>query len=629
MIHNSYPDYLNSVHHDGSSRYLQTTGEPNIGSDVTLYLRAALNAPIRRVLLRTEPDGEQRFDEALPAEKEPASRGACRWWRVSFRLRMPSTGYRFLLFTDDGAWWYNQAGVQRSTPTDANDFRILADYSALRWLRDTVFYQIFPDRFYDGDPASNVADNEFTYRGQASIARRWGEPPTHGSMAAMVEFFGGDLPGVEQKLDYLADLGVNGLYLTPIFSAFSNHRYDVVDYFNVDAHLGGNAALASLRQKSAERGMKILLDIVPNHCGVMHPWFQQAQASDSAPTADYFTFHRRPDEYESWLGVRSLPKLNYTSPSLRQAMYAGPASVFRHWLRPPYAADGWRLDVANMLGRQGAEQLGSDVLAGIRQAVKEENPQAYLLGENFFDAVPQLQGDGLDAVMNYAGFCLPLRHWLHRFEVSSHGMSAPLADELPMTAGTLAETWNAFRSAIPWQMAVQQYNLLGSHDVARILSLVKGNTARTRLAAGILMTYVGVPGVYYGDEIGLGDGDPAAMRACMDWRPSTWNNELTDEYRRLIVLRRASPALQEGGFQVLLAEGDTLAYLRDTETCQVIVVAQRGPAKRPASPLPVWHGAITDGVEFSELHSGRRARVENGCLPLGELSEGVEIWLSV
>ena len=158
----------------------------------------------------------------------------------------------------------------------------------------------------------------------------------------------------------------------------------------------------------------MILDIVPNHCGVEHPWFQAAQADAQAASAEYFTFHRHPEEYETWLGVRSLPKLNYRSTALRDQIYSGSNSVFRRWLRAPYAIDGWRVDVANMLARHGKDQLEAEVWAGIRRAVKAENPESYLLGENFFDGSRQLQGDQLDATMNYAGFMKIVREFLRR-----------------------------------------------------------------------------------------------------------------------------------------------------------------------------------------------------------------------
>jgi alpha-glucosidase len=638
------PPYLASIHHDGSSRYVRTIAgrEPRLGDEVTIRLRAGLAAPIGRVLLRTCPDGEQQFTEMVELGTEFNSApnrtfsGACRWWQATLRLTMPVTGYRFLLFTTDGAWWYNGAGPRRPTPTDAEDFRILADYAAPAWVRGSVFYQIFPDRFADGDPGNNVRDGEWAYRDLRASARRWGEPPATGRQA-MTEFYGGDLPGIIQKLDYLTDpstgsgqgLGVNALYLNPIFTAYTNHRYDVVDYDNVDPHLGGNAALADLRRALTERDMRYILDVVPNHCGFLHPWFRAAQADRTAPTAEFFTFRRHPDDYEAWLGVRSLPKLNYRSARLREAIYAGPDAVFRRWLRPPYTADGWRIDVANMLGRQGADQLGMAVAQEVRRAVKETNPAAYLLGEHFFDASPQLQGDCWDAAMNYAGFAQPLWYWLSRFSVNQHGEPRSVTSDAPWPTAALADAWQAHRAAIPWQIARQQLNLLGSHDTRRILATVGGDAARNRLAAGLLLTYVGAACVYYGDEIGLGGADEAAPRICMNWDEAAWDADLHAFYRKLIHLRRAAPALIAGGFQMLAIEEDTLAYLRDSDEEQIIVVAHRGPAGRSAGPLPVSHGAIADGMEFTELFSGRSARVEGGCLPLPAVGTGVTIWRSL
>jgi alpha-glucosidase len=618
--------FLESVHHDGSPRYVRTkAAQLHVGDEVTLRIRAAVDAPIERVLLRTCPDGEQHFAEMTPEAGRPGE--ACRWWRATLRLGMPVTAYRFLLFTGDGPWWYNGSGPHRHVPTDAEDFRLLANYDAPGWVRESVFYQIFPDRFADGEPESNVRDGEFKYNEVPSRGRKWGEPQG-GWPQVMVEFYGGDLPGVEAQLDYLADLGVNAIYLNPIFTAFSNHRYDVVDYYNVDPHLGGNKALIALRNATRAREMRFIIDIVPNHCGVLHPWFQAALADASAPTAEYFTFRKHPDDYECWLGVRSLPKLNYRSPALREVIYRGESSVFRHWLKPPYAIDGWRVDVANMLARHGPDQLERDVWEGIRAAVKGVNPEAYLLGENFFDGSPQLQGDSLDAAMSYAGFMKPALFWLNRFEVDQQAEPRKVVSEIPWPAQAMIDTWQAYRASIPWQIATQQFNLLGSHDTPRILTQVGDKPALNRLAVALLMTYVGVPCIYYGDEIGLRARDALEARNCMPWVSEEWDHDLRAYYQTLIHLRRTSPALISGGFQTLLAEENVLAYLRDSDKEQIIVVANRGPGDRPAGPLPVAHGALGDGTEFQELLTGQQLTVRERNLPLPELAPGVQIWRS-
>ena len=224
----------------------------------------------------------------------------------------------------------------------------------------------------------------------------------------------------------MQDLGINTLYLNPIFTAYSNHKYDVIDYDHVDPHLGGNEALVKLRQALDKRGMHYMLDIVPNHCGVWHPWFQAACSDPNAPEAEFFTFHDHPVDYESWLGHKALPKLNYRSRELRRRIYNSDDAVFRRWLRPPYAADGWRVDVANMLGRQGETQIGHKVARGIRRAVKETRRNAYLMAESFFDSSAQLQGDEWDGMMNYAGFTLPLWHWLRGFDQGAIGINLSL-----------------------------------------------------------------------------------------------------------------------------------------------------------------------------------------------------------
>jgi alpha-glucosidase len=550
-----------------------------------------------------------------------AAGGACRWWQIDLPLRMLRTGYRFLLRTAAGALWYNGLGCHAHYPTDANDFKLLAGHHGPGWVRDAVFYQIFPDRFADGDPANNVADGAYRYRGRPVVARPWGARPSraHGE----IEFFGGDLQGVAQRIGYLADLGVSALYLNPIFEAPSVHKYDVADYGRVDAHLGGDAGLVTLRGALDERAMRLILDIVPNHCGATHPWFTAAQADPTAPSAEFFTFRRHPDEYESWLGVSTLPKLDYRSERLRELMYAGDDAVMRKWLRPPFRIDGWRIDVANMLGRQGPSDLGHKIGRGIRRAVKAENPEAYILGEHFFDGTPHLQGGELDATMNYQGFTFPVWRWLAGFEVGA-GISQ-WGDTRPMATADMAAQWAAFRAAIPWQIAAQQFNLLGSHDTPRLRHILGGDLARVRVAAALLFTYPGAPCLYYGDEIGLdGAGDPDCRRT-MPWDEAAWDHGLRAFFQRLIALRREAPALRWGGFQLLHAAGDTVAFQREAPEERIVVVARR--ADDGLRALDVAHGGIPDGARLRELLSGAEAVIQGGRLPLDSLPAiGAQLW---
>ena len=605
-----------SIHHDGSPRYVQFGGR--VGDTARLRLRLAADAPVSGVFVRTCPDGEQHFTPM----RDLGVQGVCRWWEGELPIRMLRTNYRFLLRADDGVYWYSAGGVTRYYPTDANDFVLLANYHAPTWVRDAVFYQIFPDRFADGDPSNNVRDSEYLYHGRPVVARRWHELPQPAT--GSIEFYGGDLQGIAQRLDYLTDLGVSALYLNPIFRAPSNHKYDVEDYTRIDPHLGGEAGLLTLRQALDERAMRLVLDIVPNHCGVTHPWFVTAQADRHAPTAEFFTFRRHPDEYECWLGVKTLPKLNYRSVRLREVMYAGHDAVMRHWLRPPYRIDGWRIDVANMLGRLGPDNLGHKIGRGIRRAVKAEQPDAYLLGEHFFDGTPHLQGEELDATMNYQGFTFPVWRWLAGFEFNPQ---RPEADPRPIATEIMAAQWTVFRAAIPWQIATQQFNLLGSHDTPRLRTIVGDDLARVRVAMTLLFTYPGVPCIYYGDEIGLaGGGDPDCRRT-MPWDETQWDHDLRAFVRRLAHLRRSAPALCWGGFQQLYAQGETIVFQREAPEERLIVVARRGDDGLRA--VPVRHGGLADGTRLRDLLTDVETVVAGGMLDISRLpAVGVQVWRS-
>ncbi|NWJ46650.1 MAG: maltodextrin glucosidase [Chloroflexi bacterium] len=616
----SRPLWLASVHHDGSSMYL-FADKPKIGDSVTVRLRAGLTAPIEKVYLRTAPDGEQ---EIVPMHLVTATDN-CRWWEVTLKLRMPRTGYRFLISTAEGGWWYNAAGITRYNPTDIRDFKLIAGYHAPAWVRHSTFYQIFPDRFYDGDSTSNVHSGEYTAQGKPVVARVWGERPHTHQEGGGYEFFGGDLQGIAQRLDYLQDLGITALYLNPIFTSPSNHKYDVADYYEVDKHFGGNAALVALRRALDERGMRLMLDIVPNHVSATHPWFLAAQTNLQADTAEFFTFRRHPNEYESWLGVRTLPKLNYNSSKLRRLMFESKEAIMRYWLRKPYRIDGWRVDVANMMGRQGEIQLGNKIGRAMRRAVKQESPEMYLLGEHFFDGTSHLQGDELDASMNYQGFTFPLWHWLAAFETPSI-WRREWEDNVPLPAAEMAAQWLEFMSAVPWQIVAQQFNLLDSHDTPRILSIVGNDPVRVKIASTLQFTFPGTPCLYYGDEIGLeGAGDPDNRR-CMVWDESKWNLDLREHYRQLTRLRKESTALQAGGFQIIYAQDETVAYQREAEAEGLLVVARRSDDGLKA--LPVAHTNLTDGMQLVEYFSGASAMVGEGLLPLTTLpSVGAQIWI--
>jgi len=622
--------WIESVHHDSSLLYVKLEHE-KLGTTVTIKIRADIDAPIKAIYLRTCPDGEQSLTPMYPISADSLTGdfyaktiNVCQWWETKVVITMKHFNYRFFIHSINGSWWFSGAGIQQHTPLDHTDFKLLVDFNAPCWIRDSVFYQIFPDRFADGDKKSNVKSDEYLCYNQPVISRPWGELPRPHGETGGVEFFGGDLVGVYKNLDYLTELGINAIYLNPIFTAPSNHKYDTADFLNIDPHFGGNSALVKLRQELNKKEMRLMLDIVLNHCGATHPWFIDAQTNPNSETAEFFTFYSRPNNYASWLGISSLPKLNYRSEKLRNRMYAAQDSILRHWLRPPFSIDGWRIDVANMLARQGEAQLGHKIGRGIRRAVKAEFPEAYLLGEHFHDGTAHLQGEELDASMNYRGFTFPLLNWLAGFDIDKAFVKdLDTSQTLPTEA--FAKQLQNFLATIPWQIATQQFNQLGSHDTPRILTLVGEDVEKAKLAATLLLTYPGIPCVYYGDEIGLaGKADPDNRR-CMVWNKKKWNQKLYQHYHSLIRLRRSSTALCWGGFQIIYAANQTFAFLRESEQERIIVVVKRGKDK--LKDLPVRHAAIADGTAWEELISRQERNVHHGQLSLGKHSAvAMQIW---
>ena len=607
--------WMDAVFHNPSGVYLEQAPD-----SLLLRLRSSLGSPIKQVFLRCAPDGEQQMLEVEPAAPRPGWH--CQWWEIRLKLNSPVLSYRFFLVTEKGCYWLTSVGLLRHLPTDHHDFQVLAEQDRCQWLEQSVFYQIFPDRFADGDPSNNVRSGEYLLDGQPVVARAWSEMPDVNQGGR--EFFGGDLQGIEQHLDYLGDrLGVNGIYLNPIGTAPSSHKYDVASYIEVDPHLGGESAFLDLKRAMEKRHMRLMLDIVPNHCGSQHPWFQAALADPQAETAEYFTFNPHPDDYECWLGVRTLPKLNYASQRLREVMYSGADSVMRHWLRPPYSIDGWRIDVANMLGRSGQQQLGHKIIRGMRKAVKEENPEAYFLGENFFDASSYLQGDELDATMNYRGFMMPMFHWLTGQDLEA-AFGRVWGDVHPLSSEDLEIQWRTWRAAVPWAATRIQFNLLDSHDTPRLLHLVQNDRAKAHVARLLLFTYPGVPCIYYGDEVGLEGGKDPDNRRPMNWDQSSWDQTELDRWCQLIRLRRSSSALGRGSFQMLCAQQDTLAFLREDGEHRCLVVARR--AHDEIDNLCLEPAGVPEHTEFREFFSGVTRQVVLGHLEI--LPALAQIWIS-
>jgi alpha-glucosidase len=554
-----------------------------------------------RVSLRADPDNEETF---IPMRRTGAAGGLQRYEaRLPWDSGNTTTHYAFKVIHGRRQTWLAADGAHPHTPPRELFFKVCRDHEPPAWVRDQIVYQIFPDRFCQGDPALAVETEEYVYgSGRSRVVRKqWGDPIDPG--AAATAFYGGDLVGIRARLDYLQDeLGVTTLYLNPVFTSGSNHKYDTEDFFNVDPHLGGNQALADLAAELRGRGMRLILDAVVNHTGANHPWFNRygrhdtsgAYQSESSRWRSWYSFTGA-QEYQGWNGHPSLPVLDFATPEVRAMVYEDPGAVLRHWLRPPYSIDGWRLDVIHMLGEGPGAWNNAHHVRAFRRAVREENREAYLLGEHFAEATRWLQGDQEDGAMNYYGFALPVRAWLagqdgeyQPVELSTHDFEAWLT---------------AARARVPFANQLAQLNLLGSHDTARFLTLTGPDLARMKLAVTLQFTYPGVPGIYYGDEIGLEGGNDPDCRRCFEWDRAGWNEPLFDHYRRLIGWRRERAELRHGAYLTLAVLDDALLFARYLEGSATLVAINRGAGAVaiPVPDLPIvvsWSdpdGAITAG----------------------------------
>jgi cyclomaltodextrinase len=426
------------------------------------------------------------------------------------------------------------------------------------WVTDAVFYQIFPDRFARSDLVPKPARLE-----------PWDAPPTrHG-------YKGGDLLGVVEHLGWLEELGVNALYLNPIFQSASNHRYHAYDYYRVDPMLGGNEAFDRLIEAAHRRGMRVVLDGVFNHTGRgFFPFHDVLENGADSPYVDWFTIYgtpvnaydlSRPPGYEAWWRMHALPKLNTANPVVREYVMG----VGEHWVRR--GADGWRLDVPEEITSPGFWEE-------FRSRVRAVNPEAYLVGEIWHPA-PEwtAAGNRFDGVMNYA-----LTEAVLRFAAGPHIDSqvvAPVNLKLqpPLDAPGYRAAVERLLATYPEEAQRGNLNLLGSHDTARVLSMAGEDVDSVVLAAALLFSSPGAPCIFYGDEIGLtGHHDPGA-RVAFPWgHPESWDGRLTEVFRGLVALRRAYPALRRGAYRHLHAEGLVYALGRDLGEEHLVGVVNAG-----------------------------------------------------
>jgi len=454
------------------------------------------------------------------------------------------------------------------------------------WVKNAVFYQIFPDRFARSERVQQARGLQF---------KPWGTPPDHQG------YQGGDLLGVVDKLGYLQELGVTAIYLNPVFASASNHRYHTYDYYTVDPLLGGNDALQILLDAAHARGMRIVLDGVFNHASRGFWAFHHIlENGDTSPYIDWFHIHGWPlrpypegDQtlnYDAWWGLPSLPKFNTNNPGVRDYLL----DVARYWI--DFGVDGWRLDVPDEINDEGFWQ-------DFRHTVKQANPEAYIVGEMWGDAHEWLRGDRFDAVMNYGfsraayGF---FGHETLRTEYRPGGYELR-----PLNVDEFAQAVEEMNQKYDWAITQAQLNLMDSHDTGRMLWTVNGDESALRLAALFQMTMPGAPCIYYGDEVGMTGGTDPDCRGAFPWHEhEQWNHDLLHFYRHAIALRHRYPALRAGTFKMLYAENGVYGFRRDLDEECVIVLFNRN------------HEAVV--VDVSGLDDMNEGQTFVGCWNGGE-----------
>lgn len=556
--------------------------------------------------------------------------------------------YYFELHSGNLKCFYNQKGVSRE-PESYYNFTFIPDFKTPDWAKGAVMYQIFVDRFYNGDTSNDVLTNEYSYVGKLSTqVDDWNKMPAADGIR---EFYGGDLQGVIDKLDYLNELGVDVIYMNPIFVSPSNHKYDTQDYDNIDPHYGrivldggellseanpdnlkasryitrttemanvdaSNALFAELVDKAHKKGMRVILDGVFNHCGSFNKWMDRekfyanshgydpgAFTTSASPYSTFFNFYDKskwPDNpnYDGWWGYETLPKLNYEgSPKL----YKYILEVAKKWVSPPYNADGWRLDVAADLGY--TKEFNHKFWRDFRVAVREANPEAIILAEHYGDPSDWIRtGDQWDTVMNYDAFMEPITWFLTGMEKHSDEFRGDLLGNHHAFFGAMNHHMSRFHS----QSLQVAMNELSNHDHSRFLTRTNHRVGRTgthgpasasdginkgimKEAVVMQMTWPGAPTIYYGDEVGVcGWTDPDNRRSF------PWGNEdmgMLNLHKALISMRNACSCLKTGSIKFLYGQHNLISYGRFDEKNRLVVICNNA-AEEVTVKIPVWEIGI-------------------------------------
>ncbi|MDO4940509.1 MAG: glycoside hydrolase family 13 protein [Erysipelotrichaceae bacterium] len=455
--------------------------------------------------------------------------------------------YYFVFDDDNEKISYGAKGFDNGEPDfNKNYFEFLwpnksDGHYAPSWSNKLIYYQIFPERFKNGDETLSPKD-----------CVPWGSKPTREN------FMGGDIRGIIDELDYIKDLGVNCIYMTPIFKAPSNHKYDTVDYYEINPSFGNKDDLRKLVDEVHRKDMKIILDGVFNHCGYYWPYFQDVvKKGKGSKFADWFYIDNYPilleeKNYDCVGHYKWMPKLNMENSDVVEYFI----KIGEYWIKE-FNIDGWRLDVA--------DEIATTFFQRFSTRIKKIKPDALLLGETWGDAGKLVNSDRLDTAMNYL-FRDAMVDWIAKEEIKPSRFDHLI---------------NKMLSLYPREVSLRMYNLLDSHDTARFMYECNNDIRKYKLAIAMQMTMPGCPAIFYGDEIGLsGDNDPDC-RLCMEWNEIKQNKELLSWYKKLISIRKNNRTLYEGKYHSLICddERNIYAYTRDIDEESIVVIINASECK--------------------------------------------------
>ncbi|MDO5402047.1 MAG: glycoside hydrolase family 13 protein [Eubacteriales bacterium] len=662
---------MRALFSDATSRYREPA-EPKAGEQVVLRIRTGRYNADNVILVADNKEYEMsryKNDELFD------------YYQVRIDVGENKLIYYFRIESGKAVCYYNQIGPQK----DHNpyyDYEIHPGFETPEWAKGAVMYQIFVDRFCDGDKSNNVLDNEYAYIGEhVTGVTDWNKYP---AQMGVREFYGGDLQGVLDKLDYLQGLGIDAIYFNPLFVSPSNHKYDIQDYDYIDPHFGkiisdngdllkdgdnnnanatryldrvtnrknleaSNRFFAEVVEEIHKRGMRVIIDGVFNHCGSFNKWLDKehiysasneqydsgAYESHDSPYASFFQFYSNqwPDNnsYDGWWGHDTLPKLNYEGSKKLEDYILG---IAKKWVSPPFNVDGWRLDVAADLGHSC--EYNHEFWRRFRKAVKEANPEAVIIAENYGDSHDWLLGDQWDTIMNYDAFMEPVTWFLTGMQKHSDEYRADMLGNPDYFFGGMHHNMSRMGS----EAYSVSMNELSNHDHSRFLTRTNRTVGRVNTvgpeaadrgvdkavfmeAVVMQMTWPGAPTIYYGDEAGVcGWTDPDNRRTY------PWGREdklLIEFHREVIRMHKENKVLLKGSYKQLYSEYNFIAYGRFDDEDAVIVVINNNDDEKKAR-IPVWELGLgyDDDVEqilvtydggFGKQHLGYR--LKEGWLEIG------------